>query len=280
MKKRLIALITVMLIVLSMAGCSSGKLDALKVLNNARKNCESAKNVESKALMNMGFLAAGQNVELKLNMDLAIFTEPYKAKVDVSMDLSGLGSQTTTSYFMEEDGKYFTYVNAAGTWYKQEMEAEKFKQTVNGYDSEAYISILAENADSFTIEEAEEDGKKLYKVEGTLAGDAMESMIEASGVKEQLASLGSDTSVYDDMGDMKVTLYVDKEKEVPYKITMDMKDIMTKALEASLSEAGSDEAVEVSNCTMEMIYTGFDTAEDFELPEEAKNASDLGAIAQ
>lgn len=280
MKKRLIALITIMLLVLSMAGCSAGKLDAVKVLNNVKKNSEAAKNAESTATINMGFSAAGQTMDIKISMDLVMFTDPYKAKMDMNMEVPLLGSQSTTTYFMEEDGKYFTYVNSADAWYKQEMEAENFEQTLNGYDSEAYINILSENADSFTIEEVEEDGKKLYKVEGNLSGDAMESMINATGVKEQINSLGADTSVYSDMGDMKVAFYVDKEKEVPYKITMDMKELMEKALKASIPETDSEEEVEVSACTMEMVYTGFGTAEDFELPEEAKNASDLGAIAQ
>lgn len=276
MKKRLMLLSVLLIIALAAIGCD-GTDDAENVLAKAQENSQKVKNLTAKGTMNMKMSSKDQTVDMNYDMDMVIFSDPYKAKIDMNIDLGELGKQDSSIYLMSEDDKFYTYTKLDGAWYKQGgMDKEAYEQAINGYDGTAYMEALLECKDSLKISEVDEDGKKCYKLEGTLTGDAMKKMIEATNMKEQLANTGADMSVYDNLGDLKIIAFVEKDSYNFYKMSLDMKEMMAKAMESASKAAGTEsEEVKIDACTMDMEYTGYDNAEDFELPAEAKDEQEL-----
>lgn len=274
MKKRLMLLSVLLIIALAAMGCD-GKDTAENVLAKAQENSQKVKSVTAKGTMNMKMTSQGQTVDMNYDMDMAAFSDPYKAKVDMTIDLGELGKQNSSVYLIPQDDKFYTYTQLDGAWYKQGMDKEVYEQSINGYNSTAYMDALVECKDSLTISEVDEDGKKCYKLEGTITGDAMKKMIEATNLKEQLSTTGADMSVYDNLGDLKIVAFVEKDNYQFYKLSIDMKEMMEKAMESVAKSFDSQQEVKIDGCTMDMEYTGYDNAEDFELPAEAKDAQEL-----
>lgn len=274
MKKRLLLLSVLFVIVLAAAGCSKEET-AESVLVKAQENSQKSKSMTVKGAMNMKMSSGDQTVDMKYDMDMSIFNDPYKAKIDIKADLGSLGNQSTIAYLVPEGDKFYTYTEFNGNWVKSGMDKADFDKAVTGYDSAAYAKALLECKDDLIISESEADGKECYKLEGTITGDSLKKMIEATNMKEQLTSTNIEMSIYDNLGDMKLLAYVEKDTFQFYKISMDLKDMMKKAMESASEAADSGEKVTIDTFTMDMEYIGYDNAEDFELPAEAKDAVEL-----
>ena len=111
-------------------------------------------------------------------------------------------------------------------------------------------------------------------------------MVNSTDILSQMESFGIDSSLYEDLEDLNVTLYLDKESCSFYKMSLDMtkmmQEMMSKAMDSISDTVNGDDAeanasanVDISKCIVEMEYTGYNNAEDFEIPEEALNAEEL-----
>jgi len=276
MKKRVVSLLLMMFMICIMTGCGSNKAkDAAEVFARSQEISNSAKSMDAKANMKLSMASGEESIDLNMDMDMSVFTDPIKAKINMTMDMGTLGKQDSDIYMVSEDGNFYTYTGMDGAWYKQEMDQELYEQSINGYDSSAYIDALVECADNFEMEEVEENGKKIYKVQGVVTGDAMKKLMESMQGMDQLGSLLQNGSLLDDMGSLNMTVYIDRESYTIDKISMDMTDMMAKIMENAMSEAGSDETLTINTCIMDMEYISYNSSEDFQLPEEAKNAEEI-----
>lgn len=281
MKKKIIALLLMMVMILSMSACGTknGKNSIGDVLTKAQENSNNAKNMDVTGTLKMTMSAEGETLDMNMDMNMAIFTDPYKAKIGMTLEMGALGTQSTEMYLITDADKYYTYILIDGAWYKQEMNKAAFESSVSGYNSTVYTDILAECEKDFTMSEVEENGKSLYKLEGKLTGESMKKMVEATGALDQLKDSGIDTSVasaYENAGDLKMVVYIYKDTYEFYKMSMDMKDMMESIMNSTSTDASG--TVTVDNCTMDMEYTNINSATEFELPEEAKDASDISGL--
>lgn len=261
-----------LVLVFSFAGCGSKEKTIDEILTAAQKKSQEAKSGDAKATFTLKASSGKETIGMDMNMDMNVFTDPAKLKTVISMNIdAGQGdavNQNMEMYVIQENEEYYTYMSVLGSWMKMKLDKSEFEESMNSSNSEAYLNTLTEIKDSLTSSEVEEDGKKLIKLEGTVTGESMKKLIETSGVDDQLSSANLDISAYENLGDIQISVYFDKEAETLYKISMDMKNMMQKALEA---EAGEEE-VAVDECLIEAIYENFNAGTDFELPEAAKNA--------
>lgn len=281
MKKKIIALLLMMVMILSMSACGTknGKNSIGDVLTKAQENSNNAKSMDVTGTMKITMSADGETLDMTTDMNMAIFTDPYKAKISMTLGMGVLGTQSTEMYLIPDEDKYYTYIQANNEWYKQEMNKSAFESSVSGYNSTVYTDILTECEKDFTMSEVEEDGKSLYKLEGKLTGESMKKLIEATGALDQLKDSGLDTSVasvYENAGDLKIVVYIQKDTYEFYKISMDMKEMMEGIMNNTSTDASK--TVTIDNCTMDMEYTNINSATEFELPEEAKDAPDVSGL--
>ena len=206
--------------------------------------------------------------------------------MEANMDMGELGSQAITMYMAEEDGKYYTYTGASGMWMKQSMDKAAFDEAMNSYDSKAYLEQLVGSTSTFTFNETTEDDKEVYKLDGNITGESLKNMLKTANSMSQLGSLGIDyTQAFDSISDLPVTIYIEKESGNLYKMSMDMSDFMKQIMSSMSGAADTDESlntdVAIDKCDMTITYTGYDNAENFDIPEEALNAEeiDLNALS-
>lgn len=276
MKRRILSLLMAVVMIYIMTGCgSNGTVDAAQVFAYSQEKAGAVKSVDAIASLKLSMSSGGENVDMDMDMKMSVFNDPIKAKVNMNMAMGELGSQNSDIYMISEDGKFYTYTGMDGTWYKQEMDQALFEQSISGYDSSAYLDALVECAENFTMEKVDEDGKKLYKVEGEVSGDSMQKIMDSMQGMDQLETLTQGDFSFTDMGSLSMTVYIDQGTYMIDKMSIDLTDMMQEVMASVMEEAGSDENVTINTYVMDIEYTSYDSSEDFDLPEEAKNAEEI-----
>lgn len=204
----------------------------------------------------------------------SMLQDPMKAKSDMTVDMGELGSQTVQSYIEEVDGKYMVYSGIDNAWTSTELSADLIAQYDAKQSANAYLKGFS-NAKEVGTEEV--NGKQTTKIEGEVSGEALEDMVNETGLLQSLTgTVGSDAdmlkNMLSDMGGLKITLWVTDDNEL-VKVEEDMTDMMSKMMEKLSGENGADIAMEVSTAKLSVTYDKINAVDDFEIPEEAKNAT-------
>ncbi len=305
MKKRISAVVLVLAMVVScMTGC--GKKDALQA---AVETAQSAKNMDAtlKMDMSMKMSVAGQEQTLDMNMDgdMTIFTDPLKYKMNMSMKMAGQDTKME-SYMAKEGENYMTYTNSGTTWSKVKVasadEMDKVKAQSDAYN---VASFVKNKEDLKPGEDATENDKTYKTYTAVMTKEMMKEAMESS-MGNSLDSLSSLTggkldkdkldSILDSIKDVTYTIWVDEEEAVIYRVKYSMAEMMDSLMSqlfasmASGSDADGMTAeqkkvmkslkIEIGKCDIDIVYKNYNEATDFEIPAEALAAKEATSATE
>lgn len=253
-----------------LGGCSGKKaVTAESIMQEVSAKTEKAKSfaADMDIDMSMNISAEGVGMDMDIGMTGTIEStmEPEVAHIDMTMNMSLLNmSMDMDVYTQIADGKMITYTGMAGQWTKVEEDYEEG-------DTQALQVMFADLGNMTLSEETEEiDGKEVYVLTSIVTGDQLQEIMS------QMGTMASDMSGMD---------FSTLQADVVLKV---YKDTFLPAV-ASMSMADGGEGVEVdgvitkiNSISVTMNYTGFDTVEAIEIPEEALNAesADTEALLQ
>lgn len=230
-------------------------------------------------IMNMSVKVEGQDAQemnITTSGKIDMFNDPLKAKMEMSMDMGEMGGKQDIQMYMEQvDGKIISYTGVAGQWGSMEVDASDIEQYSVKESSELYLNSMSDMKEVGT---EQIDGKDAIKIEGVVKGEELKKIIDASGVADNLKSTGVDQATFDkilsSMGDFKMAIWLDADNYM-VKVEEDLTDMMTKVMEKMLE--GTEQAGQITFTKVEMTatYKNMDQVEDFEIPEEAKNATPI-----
>ncbi len=265
-------LLMCMLLVVFAITCSGcGKLTAEEIIEKFAESSASVDNCEATMKMNMTMESAGESFSITMDSTMQMVMNPdIEAKVAMNMDMGEMGAYDMETYIVKEEDAYYTYVKASDMWMKQEIPSEELESQLSTYKDQVDYSVYTDNMQNFKLEGEELVGEKeTYKISGVITGESLKAVMEKSGVSDY-AVADTEGIDYSQLGDLKITLWVEKKTFVPVKIYMDMADMMANML------ASSEETAEIKMpvCDMEVEYVSFDVKE-IVLPEEAKNATNM-----
>lgn len=273
-----------------LTGCG-GKSDET-ILTSSVKNINSVKNFDMSMKMDgkISVSVQGENQDIDMGMELkgTQFTDPLKAKYTTTVKTFGT-SITTESYLQKEGDKFVSYTKAGNEWTKLSIDdLDKAMDQVNSMQKQ-----LVEDASKYVKkDDTEENGKKYLTYEYTVTGDSIKSMMDSltSSMGSSMGDLGEDESkMIDDMiksiGDIKMTILIDREAEVIYQIRCPMGDMINKMMDSVMKSAASlygeeaqeelkDMKMEVTGMDAVMTYSNMGSASDFEVPKEALEAKE------
>ena len=202
---------------------------------------------------------------------------PLTMKAEVTTDMGDvLGeSLTVTMYVKEENGSYLTAIgtpddSGAVTW--ETMTMDSMDQLAN-LDGKATMDLYLSSGSGFNEGATEMVGDvEATRYDGTIPGAKLEEVLESSGVLTQMESLGlgDATTMFSDMGDLPMSIWVAKDTYYPVKYEMDMAAMMQSILEKVLSEqAGMDVGLTVEKMNVSMVMRDFNAIENIDIPAEA-----------
>lgn len=268
------------LLALSAAACGGGTTgadDPQARIQAAAEKVNAAESMEAAMTMEMDMTVMGQTLESDTVMNMVCFTDPMKLKADMTMDMGELGSLSMTMYAREEDGVYTSYLYDGSGWISSAMDLGDLEQ----YDAQQSMDLYLQSGADYAYQGAEEiNGVAADKYTGVIRGDALEEVLTASGAASSMSSTlgGADLSqLYSGLGDLPVAVWVDSESGYPVRYTMDMTALMQGLLDQLLAagdETGGDAVpVTVEKMALTMDCSAYNSAADFDIPEEALAAS-------
>lgn len=298
--KKLAAL--VMCVVMA-AGCLSGcgGLNDEETLISAVKSINSAKcydmtgKMTGKMNMKMGDIK--QDMDMNSEVKGTQFTDPLKAKVVTTTTTAGQ-TVATESYVQKENDDYVVYVKMDGEWTKMSLGDLETAMSASGLNYAQ--NQLGEDVSKYVKkDDSEIEGKKYLTYEYTVSGEEVKSMM--GGATSSFGSLFGNSAegeqmekIINDMvkevGDLKMTVLIDRDEQSIYRIEYsmaEMMDKMMKSLMKSIAELGEKEGgdsaglnqlsemtIDVPEMNMEITYSNIDSAADFEIPKEALEAKE------
>lgn len=271
--KKILLICVMAVMAVSFAGC--GKLSAEDVIreytekNLTVDNCEATMSLN----MEMGSSDSSDTYQFRINSQMQLMKDPdYKAYMKMNMDMGSIGKYDMDTYIMKDGDQYYTYMYSANTWMKQALDDDVLSEQQDNMNNQLNMDIYIKNMKNFSLagEETVED-KETFKIEGKITGDALKEVFEQSDVSS-LVGTDADDVDFSSLGDLNVTIWIDKKEFTPVKIYADMAPMM----ESIMQMQGQKMTIPV--CTMELVYQGFGTVTDITLPEDAKNAVSIDAI--
>ncbi len=259
----------------SAAGGNAEGMTAEDRVKAANEKMAEVTSMDSNMKMEMDMSAGEQAVSTVTDMDITYFMDPLKMKINMTMDMGELGSQSMEMYADVVDDVYTMYVNDGTQWLSQEIPAE----ALGAYDTkEAMMSYLGDPSAYTEVGTEDIDGVSAVKLEGKLSGDELKEAVESSGSLDSLSSLGLDSAtisgLYEDLGEVPIYVWLDAETNYPVKYEMEMTAVMQKLMDnimAAAPEAANAEAsISFTKFKMSMTCSNFNEATDFEIPAEAK----------
>lgn len=281
--KKLCSVFLAVFLLFSIAACGGQGVSPEEAVKTAKENMQALTSLESEKVVDMSINIGEQALNLKTTTDVTTFTDPMKLKIALTMDMGeGFGGPQTSEIYADEiDGTINVYMNIMDAWYKQAIAIEQLTQ----YDTKKSVATYLNTITSLKQVATEQvNGASATKYDGVITGAKMKEAVEATGVLENLqamlAGLNMDVqTLYDGLRDISISVWID-EQGYPVKCEMDMtnmgQDLMAKLMQAS----GATEGITIGKMTLSFVNKNFNQAAEFEIPEEAKNASEINAQGQ
>jgi len=227
-----------------------------------------------------------QTVPMDIHMlyVMDIITDPYVAKMDLS--LSGMGHE-------EQKGTIYATRDGENTiLYTSDDEGVTWKKSTNPQEDQlpqspdATLNMFSGAAANIQLIGTEEvNGKTASVYAGTIDGKFLQEILDSTAAAGELTeAMGADMSAeaLADLSDIQVTVKIDQESGLPVQYTIDMadamKDLMHAALVASMGgelPEGFEMELDMSAMVIDMVLSNFDAVEPIEIPEAALNAPEL-----
>lgn len=277
--KRILAAGLALVLVLGLCACGGESPE--EVMQKVMENSSALTSLRYEMEMETSMSVMDQSIEMNTFGTAACINAPIQMEMELTMDMGEMGSGTTTVYMVEEDGLATTYTGADMgdgnmIWQKQVMDIAQLEQ----YDAQASFDLYMNSAESFQEKGVETiNDVKATRYDGVIKGEAMSEVLGSSGMLSQMSSLGipleQAEAMFTEMGDLTVSIWVDKANYLPVKYEIDMTDMMQKMMSAILGEAQESVGITVDLMFMSMTILEVNSVEEIVIPEEALNAEEL-----
>lgn len=282
----------------TVAGCGSKGVsmpeEATDIAKLATERTNALKSYEINGTGNIDLEMMGQEVKMDMDIHAVYFKDPMKMKleyevVNAAEDAESSEKMNGSMYFMKEEGNYVTYTCIEDEWTKQTLDPnnEEQKKMIDQMESSLF-NMGEEYYKNYTLAE-EQPNEEEKTLDFTMKVEDLAELMSKMGLDQSsanasgsMASTLTNGEMLKEMlgedSEMKCVMGVDKENVYWKSAKIDMTSMVQGMLDyvAELTGSMSEEKVTAtaSNCVIEMTYDKYDAAEDFTLPEEAKNAEE------
>ena len=243
-----------------------------------------------------------QPLDMDMNMYMTIFMNPIKAKINTSMVMPGmedLALQPIMNMYLIVDEENITqYMGMADEtgelkWIKQTIAMSMLSDLMK--NDEETMAKNKELTEKYTEDvkyfgKYSEDGKTLLRLQYILSGDIYKEMFadfsevmpEPANEEEAMTFEMIQNIANMDIGDLTYIVYIDEATGEMVRMEMDLAEMVSSMVSGMTEITGMPpEAMEVFKslkAVMTMDILNINSAEDFEIPEEALNAPEMSEM--
>lgn len=225
--------------------------------------------VESMSVMTerqMDVAFDGEITSTIIQSDIDTMAKPFKANVDVVVIRNGEVAQRYGTYAVESGEGIDTYSEMEGKWVHEAGTIADISQ----YDIWTQKDLFLNHLSSFVVDGAEEiNGIQTTKISGVLTGEAMEKVLETSGIDLVFGGLGWSLDELDTeleaMEELPVSLWISPDG---YLICYEF-DITDRMQAALYNLSGTEENFQtIVKTKLRVTCSNFNEISDFEIPKE------------
>lgn len=272
--KKMTALLMSGALMLGLASCGTKeekKATPAEQLGAAVAKLNEAKNMNATSTVNMAMSAAGQTIDLSVEMDMTTFNDPLKTHCEMNMFLAGQEAAQIDIYVQQDGEKYQMYLLENNQWLADEIELGEAAK----FDAQQSIDLYTESMEDLKV--SEED--KAIRYDGVLKGKAVEDLVKSSGALDNMGpnvDAEMAKAMLEGLSDLPISVWVDKESGMPTRYYTDMSGVMNGMMEKLAESAGVDASalgVSFDKMDIDVVYSDINAAEDFEIPADGLSAA-------
>lgn len=269
--KRILVFAILAAMLLSLCGCGMFRTHVAKAAIKMSKLESLHADVEMQIGMGISVLGQDVNADATVTGGADIQRDPERVYVNMNAEVADF-EQNMLLYAVGRDGGADVYSSADSgeSWTKDSIENDNSSKSSKA-DGKSVFLLLSDSAASFKEYGKEKvNGSDAIRYNGKITSDELKQALELADVKQSLeASLDVelDDDVFEDLGDVPVSIWIDVKSGMIVRVEMDMSDVMQglvpvlvdKAMEKT--DVGIGVNTKVYDATVSITLSEFDAVQ-------------------
>ena len=269
--KRILVFAILAAMLLSLCGCGMFRTHVAKAAIKMSKLESLHADVEMQIGMGISVLGQDVNADATVTGGADIQRDPERMYVNMNAEVAGF-EQNMLLYAVGRDGGADVYSSADSgeSWTKDSIENDDSSKSSKA-DGKSVFLLLSDSAASFKEYGKEKvNGSDAIRYNGKITSDELKQALELADVKQSLEEsldVELDDDVFEDLGDVPVSIWIDVKSGMIVRVEMDMSDVMQglvpvlvdKAMEKT--DVGIGVNTKVYDATVSITLSEFDAVQ-------------------
>lgn len=269
--KRILVFAILAAMLLSLCGCGMFRTHVAKAAIKMSKLESLHADVEMQIGMGISVLGQDVNADATVTGGADIQRDPERVYVNMNAEVAGF-EQNMLLYAVGRDGGADVYSSADSgeSWTKDSIENDDSSKS-SKVDGKSVFLLLSDSAASFKEYGKEKvNGSDAIRYNGKITSDELKQALELADVKQSLEEsldVELDDDVFEDLGDVPVSIWIDVKSGMIVRVEMDMSDVMQglvpvlvdKAMEKT--DVGIGVNTKIYDATVSITLSEFDAVQ-------------------
>lgn len=269
--KRILVFAILAAMLLSLCGCGMFRTHVAKAAIKMSKLESLHADVEMQIGMGISVLGQDVNADATVTGGADIQRDPERVYVNMNAEVAGF-EQNMLLYAVGRDGGADVYSSADSgeSWTKDSIENDDSSKSSKA-DGKSVFLLLPDSAASFKEYGKEKvNGSDAIRYNGKITSDELKQALELADVKQSLEEsldVELDDDVFEDLGDVPVSIWIDVKSGMIVRVEMDMSDVMQglvpvlvdKAMEKT--DVGIGVNTKIYDATVSITLSEFDAVQ-------------------
>ena len=269
--KRILVFAILAAMLLSLCGCGMFRTHVAKAAIKMSKLDSLHADIEMQIGMGISVLGQDVNADAAVTGGADIQRDPERVYVNMNAEVAGF-EQNMLLYAVGRDGGADVYYSADSgeSWTKDSIENDDSSKSSKA-DGKSVFLLLSDSAASFKEYGKEKvNGSDAIRYNGKITSDELKQALELADVKQSLEEsldVELDDDVFEDLGDVPVSIWIDVKSGMIVRVEMDMSDVMQglvpvlvdKAMEKT--DVGIGVNTKVYDATVSITLSEFDAVQ-------------------
>ena len=269
--KRILVFAILAAMLLSLCGCGMFRTHVAKAAIKMSKLESLHADIEMQIGMGISVLGQDVNADATVTGGADIQRDPERVYVNMNAEVAGF-EQNMLLYAVGRDGGADVYSSADSgeSWTKDSIENDDSSKSSKA-DGKSVFLLLSDSAASFKEYGKEKvNGSDAIRYNGKITSDELKQALELADVKQALEEsldVELDDDVFEDLGGVRMSNWIDVKSGMIVRVEMDMSDVMQglvpvlvdKAMEKT--DVGIGVNTKVYDATVSITLSEFDAVQ-------------------
>ena len=228
--KRILVFAILAAMLLSLCGCGMFRTRVAKAAIKMSKLDSLHADVEMQIGMGISLLGQDVNADAAITGGADIQRDPERVYVNMNAEVAGFEQNLLFYGVGRDDGAdVYSSADSGESWTKDSIENDDSSKNSKA-DGKSVFLLLSDSAASFKEYGKEKvNGSDAIRYNGKITSDELRQALELADVKQSLEEsldVELDDDVFEDLGDVPVSIWIDVKSGMIVRVEMDMSDVM------------------------------------------------------